>query len=111
MRWTHQNILEKRECNIYYSCNNKLHQFRTGFVVSKRAKHLVIDFQPLNWRLRKLRIKERFHNYRLICIHAPTEEKNENEKDSFYELLEKEYDKCPKNDIKLIMGDFNAKAG
>jgi hypothetical protein len=26
-------------------------------------------------------------------------------------LLEKEYDKCPKSDIKLILGDFNANIG
>jgi hypothetical protein len=44
-------------------------------------------------------------------MHALTEEKNENEKDLFYDLLEKEYDKCPKNDMKLIIGDFNAKIG
>jgi hypothetical protein len=28
----------------------------------------------------------------------------------FYDLLEKEYDKCPKY-IKVILGDFNAKVG
>jgi hypothetical protein len=60
------------------------------FIVSKQYKHLIIDFQPVNWRLRKLRIKGRFQNYSLICIHAPTEEKNADEKDTFYELLEKE---------------------
>jgi exonuclease III len=46
IRWTGHNIFEKRECNIYYSCYNKLHQFGTGFIVSKRAKHLVIDSSP-----------------------------------------------------------------
>jgi hypothetical protein len=65
----------------------------------------------VNLRLCKLRIKGRFHNYSVICIHASTEEKNENEKDSFYELLEKEYDKCLENDIKFIIGDLNAKIG
>jgi hypothetical protein len=69
------------------------------------------DIQPVNWRLCKLRIRGRFHNFSFICIHAPTEDKNENLKDSLYELLEKEYNKCPKNDIKLIMGNFIAKTG
>jgi hypothetical protein len=59
----------------------------------------------------KLRTKVRFQNYSLICIHAPTEEKSADEKDTFYELLEKEYDKCPSNDIKILLGDFNAKIG
>jgi exonuclease III len=96
---------------LYYSCHKKLHQFGMGFIVNKRTKHLFVDCQPVNWRICKLRIRGRFHNYSLICVHGPTEDKNENQKYSFYKLLEKEYDKCPKNDIKLIIGDFNAKTG
>jgi endonuclease/exonuclease/phosphatase family metal-dependent hydrolase len=38
-------------------------------------------------------------------------QKTEQKLDSFYGSLEKGYDKCPHNDIKLIMGDFNAKNG
>jgi hypothetical protein len=74
IRWMGQSILEKKEGNIYYSCHNKLHQFGTGFIVSKKSKHLVIDFQPVNWRLCNLRMKGRFHNYSIICIHVPTVE-------------------------------------
>lgn len=40
-----------------------------------------------------------------------TEEKNADEKDYFYELLERAYEKCPSYDVKLIIGDFNAKVG
>jgi hypothetical protein len=29
--------------------------------------------------------------------------------EDFYDLLEKEYDRCPRHDIKLILGDFNPK--
>jgi hypothetical protein len=57
----------------------------------------------VNWRLCKLRIRGRFHYFSLICIHAPTEDKNENEKDPFYLLLENEHNKCHKNYTKLIM--------
>jgi hypothetical protein len=83
IRWIGQNILEKRECNIYYSCHNKFHQFRTGLIVNKRTKQLVIDIQPVNWRQCKLRIRGRLHNFSLIRIQAPTEDKNENQKHFF----------------------------
>jgi hypothetical protein len=62
-------------------------------------------------RLCKIRIRGRYHNYSLFSAHAPTEDKDPSEKDMFYDLLEKEYDKCPKHDIKVILGDFNAKVG
>ena len=51
-------------------------------------------------RLCKIRIREKFHNYSLFNAHVPREDKDIYEKDVFYELLEKEYDKCPKHDIK-----------
>jgi hypothetical protein len=62
-------------------------------------------------RLCKLRLRGRFHNYSIFSAHAPTEEKEAREKDTFYDMLVKEYEKCPKHDIKIIVGDFNAKIG
>jgi hypothetical protein len=53
----------------------------------------------------------KFHKYPLICAHAPTEAKEYYEKDCFYDNLEKAYDVCPKFDIKMYLGDFNAKVG
>jgi hypothetical protein len=58
-----------------------------------------------------LRVRGRFNNISLICAHAPTEEKNEYIKDSFYEELETVVIVCPRNDIRILLGDFNAKVG
>jgi endonuclease/exonuclease/phosphatase family metal-dependent hydrolase len=74
-------------------------------------KHFVVDFQPVNMRLCKLRLRGRFHNYSIFSAHAPTEHKDATEKDTFYDMSEKEYEKCPKHDNKIILGDFNAKIG
>ena len=48
-------------------------------------------------------------NMTLINAHAPTEEDHVKEK--FYDTLEKIYDVTPKHDIKIVLGDFNAKIG
>jgi hypothetical protein len=37
------------------------------------------------------------------------EDKDEEEKDNFYDELEKRYEECPRSDVKLILGDFSAK--
>jgi len=42
-------------------------------------------------------------NTTLICAHAPTEEKEEIQKDVFYEDLERMYKKASKHDIKIVM--------
>ena len=63
----------------------------------------------MNERLAKIRIKAKLHNISLFFAHAPTEEKYDAVKDAFYANLEDLYDKCPAHDIKIVLGDFNAK--
>jgi hypothetical protein len=44
-------------------------------------------------------------------VHAPSEEKSEESKDSFYEELEQVLDHFPKYHTKILLGDFNVKVG
>jgi hypothetical protein len=44
-------------------------------------------------------------------VHAPSEEKSDDSKDSFYEQLEQVFDHLPKYCMKILLGDFNAKLG
>jgi hypothetical protein len=44
-------------------------------------------------------------------IHAPTEDKTDDVKGSFYEELERVLGKFPKYHMKILLRDFNAKAG
>jgi exonuclease III len=101
---------KKRDSNIYYSCQKSKHEFGCRFIVSKKVKHLVIDFIPIDHRICTLRVKGRFNNLNLIYAHAPTEEKNENIKDTFCDDLETTITKCPKN-VKVLLGDFNVRVG
>jgi hypothetical protein len=42
-------------------------------------------------------------------VHAPSEEKSDDSKDSLYEELEQVLDHFPKCRIKILLGNFNAK--
>jgi len=44
-------------------------------------------------------------------VHAPSEEKINEAKDSFYEELEQFFNNFPKYHMKILLGDFNAKVG
>ena len=111
MRWTGDGIIERKKHTILYSCDPKKHMFGTGFIVGKRVKHLIIDFMAKSPRLCKIRIRGAFFNYSLINVHAPTEDKDDDEKEAFYEDLDDLYLSCPKSDIKIVLGDMNAKIG
>jgi hypothetical protein len=47
----------------------------------------------------------------VLNVHAPTEGKTDYVKDSFYEELERVFDKVPKYHMKILLGDFNGKVG
>jgi hypothetical protein len=47
----------------------------------------------------------------VLNVHVPTADKSDNVKDSFYVELEHVFDKFPKYHMKILLGDFNAKAG
>lgn len=62
-------------------------------------------------RLCKIRLKGPFANFSVINAHAPTEDKDDIDKDQFYEDLNYLLASCPKNDIEIILSDMNAKIG
>ncbi len=47
----------------------------------------------------------------LIQCYAPTNAATDEEKEDFYSALQAQIDKSPKRDIKIVMGDMNAKVG
>ncbi|GFV20528.1 craniofacial development protein 2 [Trichonephila clavipes] len=62
-------------------------------------------------RLCKIRLRGRHYNTTLICAHTPTDDKDKTEKDLLNDLLMKNYNSCPAQDMKLVIRDFNAKIG
>lgn len=54
------------------------------------------------------------YNITIFSAHEPTEDKNEEEKEKFYEELERAYDLASQFDkivMKIVMTDFNSKIG
>jgi hypothetical protein len=47
----------------------------------------------------------------VLKVHAPTEDKTDEVKDSFHEELECMFDKFPKYHMKILLGNFNVKVG
>ena len=45
----------------------------------------------------------------LVNVHAPSDEKSEELKDSFYEELEEVFDHFPKYHMKILLGDLMQK--
>ena len=80
--------------------------------MNKTMKRSLLDFEPQNNRICKIRLKGRSRNITVISAYAPTNDKDGQEKEKFYENLEEVCNRIPRHDmIIIIMGDFNAKIG
>jgi hypothetical protein len=56
-------------------------------------------------------LRGRWFHIVVLNVHAPTENKTDDVKDSFYEILERIFDKFSKYHMKILLGDLNAKVG
>ncbi|XP_038106367.1 uncharacterized protein LOC119766064 [Culex quinquefasciatus] len=95
----------------FFMSGGKDKKLGTGFIVRGKMQDRVFGFTAISERMCKLRIRGRFFNYSIINVHCPHEEKSDDEKEAFYATLEEVYDGCPRQDVKVIIGDMNARFG
>jgi hypothetical protein len=56
-------------------------------------------------------LRGRWCNVIVLNVHTPCEDKGDDVKDSFYEEIGRVFDQFPRYDMKILLGDFNAKVG
>jgi len=110
IRWPDKGSIKHKETTIFYSgCGDERHEFGVGFVINDRLLHNVNKFEAINKRICFIRLKISGQNIIIINCHSPTEDKDAETKDAFYEKMERTYDSLPRRAIKIIIGDMNAK--
>jgi hypothetical protein len=56
-------------------------------------------------------LRGRWYDIIVLNVNAPTEDKTDYVKDSFYDELERVFVNFPKYHMEIMLGDFNAKVG
>ena len=77
----------------------------------QRIASVVKRVEFVSDRMSYIVLRSRWCNIIVLNVHAPSEEKSDSSKDSFYEELEQVFDHFPKYCMKILLGDFNAKVG
>jgi hypothetical protein len=83
----------------------------TAFFVCKGIISALKSVEFVSDRMSYIILRGRRFHIIVLNVHAPTEDKIDDMKDSFYEELEHIFDKFPKYHMEILLGDFNAKVG
>ncbi|XP_071628707.1 craniofacial development protein 2-like [Temnothorax longispinosus] len=103
VRWKGNGRIDKKNYSMFYSgSETRTGQRGTGFIINSKMKKSYLGFEPLGEKMCKLRLKGRFRNLSIISAYAPTEDANEEEKNAFYDELDRECSKIPKYDVLIL---------
>jgi exonuclease III len=110
-RWEKGRTERAEDYTFLYGQGKGDHQLRTGFFVHKRILSAVRRVEFISDRMLYITLRGRWCNIIVLNVHETCEDKGDDEKDSFYEELGCVSDQFPRYDMKILLGDFNAKVG
>ena len=79
--------------------------------IHKKIAKVMTGYEPVNDRVLKIRFNAKPRNVTMIQAYSPTTTASEEKVNKFYRDLHETVSKSPRQDILLMMGDFNAKVG
>jgi hypothetical protein len=81
---------------IFYAKGNQNHQLGTGFFVRHRIVSAYKREEIISDGMSCIVLRGGWCNITVLNVHAPSEEKSDDSKDSFYKYLEQVFEHFPK---------------
>jgi hypothetical protein len=111
IRWDRRGTEPAGEYTFFYGKRNDNHELGTVSFLHKTNISAVKKIKFVSNRMSYITLRKRWCNIIVLNVHAPTEDKIYEMKDSFCKEPECVFDKFPKYHMKIILGDFNVKVG
>ena len=113
-RWTGSGRTQLlSENTIIHSGQNEgqPHTHGVALLMTPEATRALLFWDPMSPRILTARFNSKSRKVTIIQCYASTNVAAIEEKDKFYQQIQAAIDKTPKRDMKILMGDTNAKVG
>ncbi|KAL8605837.1 hypothetical protein ACOMHN_051446 [Nucella lapillus] len=87
------------------------HTYGVALLMTPETTRALLSWEPVSPRLLTARYNSKSRKVTIIQCYAPTNVANADDKEEFYDHLQATIDRAPKRDLKIVMGDMNAKVG
>ncbi|KPU74672.1 uncharacterized protein Dana_GF27403 [Drosophila ananassae] len=112
MRWSGKGATTTSQSNlVLHSGSSDGGRNGVGIYVSRKFKQTLISWNPVSDRIITARFRCNARHITIVQCYARTEDASDDIKDDFYNALISSLNKVIRGDIKILMGDFNAKVG
>jgi exonuclease III len=106
VRWDGGGTKPAGEYTFFYGKGNENYELGTGFYVHRRIASAVKRVEFISDRMSYIILRGRWSDIIVLNVYAPTEDKIDDVKDSFYDELERAFHNFPKYHMKIVIGDF-----
>ena len=94
---------------LYSGREDDQHHEGVAVIPRKGMEKSLLVWKPVSSRLMRARLRGRHTNITLVKCYTPTNDREDTDKDAFYQQLQAEVDTVPHHDLTIVMGDLNAK--